>query len=195
MQAPGGRDNAKVVSKKIFQDMSLPDPSGNFFLSPAGIVGAFLVDPKKQMKCGAAAPVYAADEAAADMRTQAKIKAVEAQLQAHAEMAATGAAAAGFATLGRVVEFDQAELDAIEEENAGGSTVSENGIELVVTTWRNSSGSSSPPSSATSTASSATATSMSVDSEAMPLAKIRAPKRGKKGLDSKGSHASLAVEL
>jgi hypothetical protein len=44
-QAPGGRDNAKMVSKALFQDLALPAPDGNYFLRPDRILGAFLLDP------------------------------------------------------------------------------------------------------------------------------------------------------
>jgi hypothetical protein len=42
-QAPGGRDNAKMVSKSLFQVMSLPTKDGNFFLRKDRILGAFLL--------------------------------------------------------------------------------------------------------------------------------------------------------
>ena len=44
-QAPGGRVNAKVVSKKTFEDFSLPHKDGSYFLCPGRIMGAFLLDP------------------------------------------------------------------------------------------------------------------------------------------------------
>ena len=45
MQAPGGRDNARVVSKATFAASSLPDEAGNFFLRPDRIMGMLLLNP------------------------------------------------------------------------------------------------------------------------------------------------------
>jgi len=44
-QAPGGRANAKVVSKATFRDFSLPHADGSYYLRPDRIMGAFLLDP------------------------------------------------------------------------------------------------------------------------------------------------------
>ena len=44
-QAPGGRENAKMVGKQIFGNFSLPQSDGNYFLRPDRILGAFLLDP------------------------------------------------------------------------------------------------------------------------------------------------------
>jgi len=44
-QAPGGRDNARVVSKATFAALSLADEAGNYFLRPDRIMGMFIVDP------------------------------------------------------------------------------------------------------------------------------------------------------
>ena len=38
--APGGRDNAAVVSKAAFQALSLPHPDNNYFLRPDRILGS-----------------------------------------------------------------------------------------------------------------------------------------------------------
>ena len=46
-QAPGGRANAKVVSKATFGDFSLPHADGSYYLRPDRIVGAFLLDPAR----------------------------------------------------------------------------------------------------------------------------------------------------
>jgi hypothetical protein len=43
-QAPGGRVNAKMVSRSHFASLSLPDMDGNFFLRPDRILGMFLID-------------------------------------------------------------------------------------------------------------------------------------------------------
>jgi hypothetical protein len=44
-QAPGGRDNAKMVSKAAFTDLALPHADGNYYLRPDRILAAFLLDP------------------------------------------------------------------------------------------------------------------------------------------------------
>jgi len=44
-QAPGGRDNAKMISKASIECFSLPHPDGNYFLRPDRIMAAFLIDP------------------------------------------------------------------------------------------------------------------------------------------------------
>ena len=44
-QAPGGRVNAKMVSKKTFETLSLPDADGNFFLRPDCLFGCAVADP------------------------------------------------------------------------------------------------------------------------------------------------------
>mmetsp|Transcript_35434 Transcript_35434/g.45697 ORF Transcript_35434/g.45697 Transcript_35434/m.45697 type:complete len:230 (+) Transcript_35434:946-1635(+) len=50
-QAPGGRDNALVVSKGIFQDFSLRNENGNYFLRPDRLFGAFRFKLTSQMSC------------------------------------------------------------------------------------------------------------------------------------------------
>jgi hypothetical protein len=44
-QAPGGRTNAKMVSKAVFEALTLAHADGNYFLRPDRIMGAFLIDP------------------------------------------------------------------------------------------------------------------------------------------------------
>jgi len=46
-QAPGGRDNAKMVSKRTFEDLSLPSSDGCYYLRPDRILCCFLLDPAK----------------------------------------------------------------------------------------------------------------------------------------------------
>jgi hypothetical protein len=41
--APGGRDNAKVVTKGMFKDFSLAHSNGDYFLHPEAIMGAFVM--------------------------------------------------------------------------------------------------------------------------------------------------------
>ena len=108
-QAPGGRDNAKVVGKRDFHDMSLPDPSGNYFLSPAFIVGAFLVDPKKQMAMGATSEIMARGEAAADVGTQRKLKAWEKKMGNLAESMNAAVLHAAVDALAKATPGDAAE--------------------------------------------------------------------------------------
>ena len=43
--APGGRDNARMMSKATFDSLSLPTPDGNFFLRPDRILAMILLDP------------------------------------------------------------------------------------------------------------------------------------------------------
>ena len=42
--APGGRDNARMVSKGTFEALTLPNVDGNYFLRPDRIMGMFLLD-------------------------------------------------------------------------------------------------------------------------------------------------------
>ena len=44
-QAPGGRDNAKVVGKKMFESMSICHADGAYYLRPDNIFAAIVVDP------------------------------------------------------------------------------------------------------------------------------------------------------
>jgi hypothetical protein len=64
--APGGRDNAKVVTKATFQDLSLPHADGNFFLHPSAVMGAFLIRTSKPLACDAISVVEAEAEVAND---------------------------------------------------------------------------------------------------------------------------------
>jgi hypothetical protein len=95
--APGGRDNSLVVAKAAFTDLSLPDPTKNFFLSPAFIVGAFHVDVSTPIRFGATSAVAAKDEAAADRRSQLKIRAALHSHEKNVEEAGMASLAAGFA--------------------------------------------------------------------------------------------------
>jgi hypothetical protein len=51
-QAPGGRENAKMVGKQFFETFSLPQSDGNYFLRPDRILGAFLLDPAQAILGG-----------------------------------------------------------------------------------------------------------------------------------------------
>ena len=78
-QAPGGRENAKMVGKQIFENFSLPLDDGNYFLRPDRILGAFLLDP--------ANPIVGSDDAmdqealAAEKAKDATVKEVLGQVQ------------------------------------------------------------------------------------------------------------------
>ena len=78
-QAPGGRENAKMVGKQIFGNFSLPQSDGNFFLRPDRILGAFLLGP--------ANPIVGGDDAigrealAAEKAKDATVKEVLGQVQ------------------------------------------------------------------------------------------------------------------
>jgi len=72
--APGGRDNAMVVSKVTFQDLSLPDADGNFFLDPSHIIGAFHISPFVPPKCSDKTPELAETEHINDLKVQISLK-------------------------------------------------------------------------------------------------------------------------
>eukprot|EP00615_Pteridomonas_danica_P006003 CAMPEP_0114330758 /NCGR_PEP_ID=MMETSP0101-20121206/1966_1 /TAXON_ID=38822 ORGANISM="Pteridomonas danica, Strain PT" /NCGR_SAMPLE_ID=MMETSP0101 /ASSEMBLY_ACC=CAM_ASM_000211 /LENGTH=748 /DNA_ID=CAMNT_0001460879 /DNA_START=458 /DNA_END=2704 /DNA_ORIENTATION=+ len=64
--APGGRDNAKVVTKATFQDLSLPHEDGNFFLHPSAILGSFLIRTSNPLECDAQSLEEAESEVLSD---------------------------------------------------------------------------------------------------------------------------------
>jgi hypothetical protein len=76
-QAPGGRDNAKMVSKSLFHTLSLADGDGNYFIRPDRILGAFVISSSK--------PLFGREEAwdalemeqAADLATKDRIDAFQ----------------------------------------------------------------------------------------------------------------------
>jgi hypothetical protein len=43
-QAPGGRDNARMVTRSSFEDLSFPHSDGSYFLRPKMILGAILIE-------------------------------------------------------------------------------------------------------------------------------------------------------
>lgn len=49
-QAPGGRDNAFMVSKATFELLSQPNESGNYFLRSDRILGIFSLDPANPLR-------------------------------------------------------------------------------------------------------------------------------------------------
>lgn len=61
-QAPGGRDNAFMISKPTFELLSLPDTNGNYFLRPDRILGIFHLDP--------AHPLGGVDEAQDELESE-----------------------------------------------------------------------------------------------------------------------------
>jgi hypothetical protein len=72
--APGGRDNALVVSKTTFQDLSLPDHDGNFFLDPSNIIGAFHISPFVPPKCSENTVENAETEHINDIKVQLAVR-------------------------------------------------------------------------------------------------------------------------
>jgi hypothetical protein len=79
--APGGRDNAVMVTKATFESLALPSSAGEFFLRPDRILGACLIDP--QAPPGGRAPAkFALDrEAERDCATKSFL----ADLRRHVE--------------------------------------------------------------------------------------------------------------
>lgn len=72
-QAPGGRDNAFMISKTTFELLSLPDTNGNYFLRPDRILGVFLIDPVQQLSGAHEANDELESERAADQATKDSI--------------------------------------------------------------------------------------------------------------------------
>ena len=91
----GASEHAVAVARPLFQDLSLPDPSGNYFLRPEYIVGAFLVDPQAPPRFTATSGVAAADEVAADRRAAARVRRAQRDQVARADAAHDGMSAAG----------------------------------------------------------------------------------------------------
>jgi hypothetical protein len=44
LKAPGGRSNAKMITKSTFKEFSSPHPDGNYFLRPDRILGVFHIE-------------------------------------------------------------------------------------------------------------------------------------------------------
>jgi hypothetical protein len=70
-QTPGGRDNAKMVSKSTFENFSLKDVNENYFLRPDRILGVFQVNRSIHLE------VNSSIEHALEMERQADIETVE----------------------------------------------------------------------------------------------------------------------
>jgi hypothetical protein len=68
-QAPGGRDNAKMVTKTLFQSLALPAADGNYFLRADRILAAFLLPASEPPVGYAEAKEALAAERAADAAT------------------------------------------------------------------------------------------------------------------------------
>jgi hypothetical protein len=82
--APGGRDNAVMVSKATFHAFALPHAGGDYFLRPDRIMGAFLL-PAATPPAARAPPLVCAQEMAQDSRTKERLDA------AHRAASARGA--------------------------------------------------------------------------------------------------------
>jgi len=50
LQAPGGRDNAKMIPKPFFTSLSLPQDDGNYFLRPDKILAVFIIHKNVTLK-------------------------------------------------------------------------------------------------------------------------------------------------
>ena len=72
-QAPGGRDNAKVIIKRSFEDFSMPHEDGSYYLRPDRIMGCFLLDPSNLTEEVDFNPRLIADEARRDEETKAML--------------------------------------------------------------------------------------------------------------------------
>lgn len=112
-QAPGGRDNAKVVGKAAFEALSKADQEGNLFLRPDRILGMFLIDPLRPPAGAHVAKKFLAEERCQDnesMATLAKwsLEAASTEAELHKQLRRL---AASRLTNGRVKE----EADAAED--------------------------------------------------------------------------------
>lgn len=72
-QAPGGRDNAFMASKALFEKFSLPAPDGSFLLRPDRIVGIFVLNPSVLLPGYGAAFQFLTLERDRDLATKAAI--------------------------------------------------------------------------------------------------------------------------
>jgi hypothetical protein len=70
-QTPGGRDNAKMVSKSAFENFSLKDVNENYFLRPDRILGVFQVNHSIHLE------VNSSIENALEMERQSDLESVE----------------------------------------------------------------------------------------------------------------------
>lgn len=93
--APGGRDNAMVVSKNIFQDLSLPDHEGNYFLDPSGVLGAFHISPLVPPKCTERTQALAEEEHINDVKIQLAIRKAKLSQASNVDEATRAAFAVG----------------------------------------------------------------------------------------------------
>lgn len=79
-QAPGGRDNAKMVAKSSFQALALRSKDGNFFLRPDRIIGAFVLTASMPPLGYGEAKEALAAERAADEATKQRLGALEREM-------------------------------------------------------------------------------------------------------------------
>jgi len=80
-QTPGGRDNAKMVSKTTFETFSLSGSDDNYFLRPDRILGAFQVFPGQSPRMTKASFKALKVEIEADRQSVEDLKENELQLQ------------------------------------------------------------------------------------------------------------------
>jgi hypothetical protein len=81
-QAPGGRENAKVVSKVLFEGFSTPGSDGSYYLRPDFIKAALLIDGSSSYPANPEEAVEELEkEKTNDIENQAKLKLVEKDLK------------------------------------------------------------------------------------------------------------------
>jgi hypothetical protein len=80
-QAPGGRENAKMISKATFEGFSTPTLDGNYFLRPDYIKAALLIDGTTEYPSNREEVLFELDlEKEKDKEVQLKLKAMEKEL-------------------------------------------------------------------------------------------------------------------
>jgi hypothetical protein len=72
-QAPGGRDNAKMITKTLFHSLALPAADGNYFLRPDRILAAFFLPATEPPVGHSEAKEALAAEKAADAATKERL--------------------------------------------------------------------------------------------------------------------------
>jgi len=83
-QAPGGRDNARMVAKSTFEAFSMAQNERSYFLRPDRVLGGFYVNPKKPPILTAESNVYIQTEKQNDLLEIAKLERAEFKLRKNA---------------------------------------------------------------------------------------------------------------
>jgi hypothetical protein len=76
----GGRDNAKMIKKSLFQMLSTPAKDGNFFLRPDRIIGAFFLPASRPPVGLIEAKAALASEREKDVATKERIDSVQREM-------------------------------------------------------------------------------------------------------------------